>query len=178
MCLLAPSGVRVHSHQLLPASLWCPETISSFLVYHDGKAQLADGSGGVLIRELCRWRGPSLLSVQPSGETFSGGFNSRLTSLSASGVRRQTCKTWVQQQWLENKSLIHYNTAADQPPFCHIDFLFPKLKTYLTMHPFCILVSLNTFCCKLVLYIIWQSHYGRSMRHMRKSCTFSLPLIT
>lgn len=80
--------------QLLPAWLRCPETISPCAEHHDGEA----GARGVLIPELWRWQGPSLLSVQPSGETFSVGFNSRLTSLSGSGVGRQTCKDSDQQQ--------------------------------------------------------------------------------
>lgn len=73
------------------------------------------GGGGFLIRELWRWQGPSLLSVQPSRETFSVGFNSRLTSLSASGVRRQTCKDLVQKQRVWSKSLSHYKAAETIP---------------------------------------------------------------
>lgn len=110
------------------------------------------GSGGFLIRELWRWQGPSLLSVQPSRETFSVGFNSRLTSLSASGVRRQTCKDLVQKQRLWNKSFSHYKTTGNQPPlhYFYVAFLFMRFDTASC----CIVVSLHTFCCELMLYTI------------------------
>lgn len=89
------------------------------------------GGGGFLIRELWGWQGPSLLSVQPSRETFAVGFNSRLTSLSASGVRRQTCKDLVQKQRVWNKSLSHYKAAENQPP---TGFFLRSVSIYAIWH--------------------------------------------
>lgn len=151
------------------------QTINPCVVHHDGEA---GACGGILIRELWRWQGPSLLSVQPSGETFSVRFNSRLTSLSGSGIRRQTCKDLDQQQLVWNKSLIYYNAAENQPLLISFQaaFLFMKFKISLTSYAIvlwshCIHFVVN-YCC---INTIWQSKYGRSVQHVRKFCTSSLP---
>ncbi len=90
--LLAPSSANIHSFQSPSALLWCPGTISPFVVHHGGGGRKGGVWGWFLVPELWRWQGPSLLSVHPRGETLWLGLNSGLTSLSAAEVPRQTCR--------------------------------------------------------------------------------------